>query len=212
MTIGKFITLEGGEGVGKSTLAANLKAKLENKGIRVLLTREPGGSTGGEAIRSLVLNPPHSEGGWSALSQTLLFFAARRDHLEHTILPALERGEWVICDRFTDSTRAYQSVAGGVSKTTIAQLDEMVVGTHQPDITLVLDMELNEAKKRRIQRNGPDDVFESLPQSYHEKVRLAFIQIAHTYPERCHLVDASYTAGIVADNAMVVVENQLIKS
>lgn len=212
MTIGKFITLEGGEGVGKSTLAASLKVKLENKGIRVLLTREPGGSIGGETIRSLVLNPPHIEGGWSALSQTLLFFAARRDHLEHTILPALERGDWVICDRFTDSTRAYQSVAGGVSDTTIAQLDEMVVGVHQPDITLVLDMELADAQKRRIQRNGPDDAFESLPQKYHEKVRHAFVQITCTYPERCHLVDASLTTDQVADNAMGLVEKQLIQS
>ncbi|MFC7290551.1 dTMP kinase [Hirschia litorea] len=206
---GRFITLEGGEGVGKSTLAANLKLELEKKGQNVVLTREPGGSIGGETIRTLVLNPPHSDGSWSPLTQTLLFFAARRDHLEHVIIPALTRGDWVICDRFTDSTRAYQAVAGGVDQDTITQFDTMVVGENQPDLTLILDMALEDAAKRRVLRNGPIDAFESLPQSFHEKVRHAFIQISQVHPERCYLVDASLEATAVTQKALEIVSNRL---
>ena len=112
---GRFITLEGGEGVGKSTLAAELALRLSKRGVEVIRTREPGGTPGAEAIRKLILTPPDEVGGWRPMAETLLFYAARRDHLDKLIRPSLERGSWVICDRFSDSTRAYQAAAGGVS-------------------------------------------------------------------------------------------------
>lgn len=207
MTKGRFITLEGGEGVGKSTLARNIQESLTEKGIESILTREPGGSLGGESIRAMVLNPP-KDVTWSPLTQTLLFFAARRDHLENTILPAINRGDWVICDRFTDSTRAYQAVGGDVDEKTVETLDQLVVGSQQPDLTLVLDMTLEGAALRRKERNGPIDAFESLPQGFHEKVRQAFSAIAKEHSDRCVILDASKDAEIVSRSAISILEQR----
>ncbi|ACT59319.1 dTMP kinase [Hirschia baltica] len=204
MNLGRFVTLEGGEGVGKSTLASNLQKKLLELDIKCLLTREPGGSLGGEAIRNIVLNPPHHQ-DWSPLTQTLLFFAARCDHLENVIKPALLRGEWVICDRFTDSTRAYQAVAGGVDDHVVSTLDQLVVNEQQPDLTLLLDMPLEVSAKRRIERNGPQDAFEKLPQSFHENVRQAFLEIADRYKDRCYVLDASNSVDQVTAEALELI-------
>lgn len=208
MQEGKFITLEGGEGVGKSTLAKNLQSVLLSKGLQSVLTREPGGTVGAETIRSLILNPP-GDVNWSATSQTLLFFAARRDHLENVIVPALKQGKWVICDRFTDSTRAYQEIAGGVSASVIDTLDEIIVDNYQPDLTLILDMELSEAAKRRQARNGPEDVFEKKPQIFHEKVRQAFLNIAQNNLNRCSLIDASQKPELVTKAAVNAINSQV---
>ena len=184
---GRFITVEGGEGTGKSTLIAGLETHLLDDGIAVTVTREPGGTQLAEAVRALVLSPP---GGhrWSALSEALLVYAARRDHLENIIMPALEAGEWVICDRFADSTRVYQGL-GGLDEDSIDALDKLVVGASQPDRTLILDGPVQDLLSRRRDR-GMSDVFESMPIEFHEKVREAFLDIASRNPERCRVIDA----------------------
>ncbi|WP_018147296.1 dTMP kinase [Henriciella marina] len=184
---GRFITVEGGEGTGKSTLIAGLETHLLDDGIAVTVTREPGGTQLAEAVRALVLSPP---GGhrWSALSEALLVYAARRDHLENIIIPALEAGAWVICDRFADSTRVYQGL-GGLDQDSIDTLDKLVVGTSQPDRTLILDGPVQDLLSRRRDR-GMSDVFESMPIDFHEKVREAFLDIASRDPERCRVIDA----------------------
>ena len=158
---GLFITLEGGEGVGKSTVLKELLKSLENTSVEVVTSREPGGTKGAEAIRSFVLKPP-LEPGWDAMTQLLLFNAARADHLARKIRPALQRGAIVLCDRFSDSTRAYQSAAGGIDAEIVETIDQCVVGDDQPDLTLILDMPLEIAAKRRETRGGETDVFEKL--------------------------------------------------
>ena len=207
MSRGRFITLEGGEGVGKSTLAQSLKNNLSQKGIEVILSREPGGSVGGEEIRSIVLNPKNDD-GWSPLTQTLLFFAARSDHLDRIIKPAIERGDWVICDRFTDSTRAYQQVAGGVPAEVIEQLDKITVGQMQPDLTFILDMPIEDALQRREARNGPVDAFENKPLSFHQNVRQAFVGLVKKFHERCYLIDAGQSQEVVLKQAMKTINER----
>lgn len=186
---GRFITLEGGEGTGKSTLAKALAERLETAGIRAILTREPGGTPLAEAARQLLLHPPEGQ-AWSALSEALLVNAARRDHLEKLIRPALARGDWVICDRFADSTRVYQSIGGGVAPDILLAIEREVLGTTLPDITLVLDLSLETARTRRAARAGALDTFERRPDAFHQAVRLAFLGIAKAEPGRCRVVDA----------------------
>lgn len=196
---GRFITVEGGEGTGKSTLIAGLETHLLDDGIAVTVTREPGGTQLAEAVRALVLSPP---GGhrWSALSEALLVYAARRDHLENIIIPALEAGEWVICDRFADSTRVYQGL-GGLDQDSIDALDKLVVGASQPDRTLILDGPVQDLLSRRRDR-GMSDVFESMPIEFHEKVREAFLDIASRNPERCRVIDAMQAPDDVLEAAL----------
>jgi dTMP kinase len=189
---GRFITLEGGEGTGKSTLAKALAGKLEAVGIRAILTREPGGTPLAEAARNLLLHPPEGE-AWSPLSEALLVNAARRDHLEKLIRPALARGDWVICDRFADSTRVYQSIDGGVAAGALLAIEREVLETTLPDLTLVLDVSLEVARTRRAARAGALDTFERRPDAFHEAVRLAFLDIAKAEPERCRVIDAGMT-------------------
>ena len=189
---GRFITLEGGEGTGKSTLAKALAEKLEALGIRAVLTREPGGTPLAEAARQLLLHPPEGQ-AWSPLSEALLVNAARRDHLERLIRPALARGDWVICDRFSDSTRVYQSIGGGVAPETLLAIEREVLGTTLPDMTLVLDVSLETARTRRAARAGALDAFERRPDAFHEAVRLAFLGIAKAEPKRCRVIDAGNT-------------------
>ncbi len=189
---GRFITLEGGEGTGKSTLAKALAEKLEDVGIRAVLTREPGGTPLAEAARQLLLHPPEGQ-AWSPLSEALLVNAARRDHLEKLIRPALARGDWVICDRFADSTRVYQSICGGVAPETLLAIEREVLGTTLPDMTFVLDVSLETARTRRAARAGALDAFERRPDEFHEAVRLAFLGIAKAEPKRCRAIDAGNT-------------------
>lgn len=206
---GRFITLEGGEGVGKSTLAAELVRRLEAKGLNVRTTREPGGTAGADALRALLLRRPEEALDWSPLSEALLFYAARRDHLEKTIRPFLEDGGWVICDRFSDSTRAYQAAAGGAVGAEIEALEAMVVGNWKPDLTLVLDTSLVESRARRGLRVDPHDTIEARGVDYHERVRRAFMLIAAKEPERCAVIDAGLPADAVADAAMTVIRDRL---
>lgn len=209
-TRGRFITLEGGEGVGKSTLAGNIVVQLAARGIDVVRTREPGGTPGAEAIRNLILKPPADVGAWQAMAETLLFYAARRDHLDKLIRPAIARGAWVVCDRFSDSTRAYQAAAGGVSSADVEAIDRICVGDTVPDLTLVLDLPIELARKRLTARAGETDAIESRRQSYHEAVHRGFLEIARANPQRCVVLDASVDAGRLATAAMNAIDDRLV--
>ncbi len=190
MRRGRFITLEGGEGTGKSTQARRLADRLRAAGREVVTTREPGGSEGAETLRGLLLQG--GEERWSALSETLLMYAARRDHLEKTIRPALARGAWVISDRFFDSTRAYQGAGGGAPEGLIAALERHVVGDDRPDLTLVLDLPVEVGLERAGARTTLDRI-EARDEGFHQRLRAAFLQIAETESQRCFVIDAAPT-------------------
>jgi dTMP kinase len=204
---GRFITLEGGEGVGKSTLAAGLKEHLEHLGWKVVLTREPGGTPGAEAIRRLLLNPPDGV-RWTSMSEILLFYAARHDHLQKLILPTLATGSIVICDRFSDSTRAYQSASGAPTEQ-IETVEKLSVGPNAPDLTLILDMP-RDAANIRLQKRGSDrDAIELRDAAYHERVRDAFLAIASSYPDRCVVIDAGAPPEVVLASALETIVARL---
>ena len=204
--LGKFITFEGGEGVGKSTQARLLKERLEAAGRDVVVTREPGGSPFAEAVRALILAPdipPHAP-----LAEALLFYTARADHLEQTIRPALARGAWVICDRFSDSTRVYQSLAGKVPLDAFQALERLVVGATRPDLTLVLDMAPEAGLKRAVQR-GALSRYDARGLAYHAELREGFLAVAKSEPERCALVDAGADPIMVAAEVWRIVAERL---
>ncbi|MFC0632646.1 dTMP kinase [Brevundimonas balnearis] len=207
MTRGRFITLEGGEGAGKSTQAARLVEALERQGRRVIRTREPGGSKGAEDIRGLVVRGDAER--WSARTEALLMFAARSDHLERTIRPALERGEWVICDRFADSSRVYQGVAGGLDPDFIEALDEAVVGPDQPDLTLIFDLPVETGLARAGTRAGDEDRFEGKGAAFHARLAEGFRDLPRRFPGRCVLIDASGDPDAVSARVMAAVEARL---
>jgi len=196
MTGSFFITLEGGEGAGKSTQAARLAGALERAGHEVVLTREPGGAPGAEALRELLVTGQPLR--WTALAEALLFAAARDEHLRATIRPALDRGCVVISDRFADSTRAYQGAAGGLDETVIGTLERWVVGDTGPDLTLILDLDPGEGLARAGRRGGADDRFEHHGRAFHDRLRAAFRDIARREPGRCVLVDAGRAVDTVA--------------
>jgi dTMP kinase len=202
---GRFITLEGGEGVGKSTLQMALANRLRAMGIEVVTTREPGGTPLAERIRELALRPPEDE-AWSPMAEALLMNAARSDHLDKLIRPALAKGQWVISDRFSDSTRVYQSVKGGVSQAILLQIEASVIADTRPSLTLVLDAPKAATDARRTSRGAATDAFESRPDTFHEAVRSAFQALAQTDPDRCRLIDAGQTAEQVAEAAWREVE------
>lgn len=212
VTRGKFITLEGGEGTGKSTqaalLAVRLAERLRARGLAVTRTREPGGSPGAEAVRDLVVTG--EAGRWSARTEALLMYAARSDHLERTILPALARGDWVVCDRFSDSSRAYQGAAGGAPEAFIEALDRAVVGDDQPDLTLVFDLPVDLGLERALGRGLSEARFESKGPAFHARLREAFRAIAEAHPERCVLIDASGDVDAVAERLWRAVEARLL--
>jgi dTMP kinase len=185
---GKFITLEGGEGVGKSTQVKALADALEKRGIDVLVTREPGGSEGAERIRELLL--AGADDRWGARAEVLLFAAARADHVEKAIRPALESGRWVLCDRFADSSLAYQGGAGGLGIETVRSINVAAVGDLFPDRTLVLTLEEG-GQRARARDTGESDRIGGRPDDYHRKVDAAFRIIAAEEPERVKLIDAS---------------------
>ena len=189
MARGRFITFEGGEGAGKSTQVQRLAARLKADGREVVTTREPGGSPGAESIRDLVLRGEADR--WSPLTETLLMYAARRDHIERTIQPALDRGAWVICDRFADSTRAYQGGAGQVDPSFINALERAVLAGLTPDVTLVFDLPDDVGLQRAEARAGAEMRFESKGREFHDRLRKAFLGIAEAHPERCVLIDAT---------------------
>ncbi|MGD0333813.1 MAG: dTMP kinase [Xanthobacteraceae bacterium] len=206
---GKFITFEGGEGTGKSTQAAMLALRLESLGLRVLLTREPGGSPGAEIIRHVLLSGAAKPFGPEA--EAMLFAAARDDHIRCTILPALEAGQWVICDRFADSTRVYQGALGEVDQRLIKALERVSLGDVYPDLTLILDVPAALGLKRAARRRGGanPDRFEAETIDFHDKLRQAYLALAAAEPERCVVVDAAAPKEKVARQVWKAVNSRL---
>jgi dTMP kinase len=187
VTRGRFITFEGGEGAGKSTQLRRLADRLAAAGKEVVATREPGGSPGAETIRGLLVTGAADR--WSPVTETLLMYAARRDHVERVIAPALARGAWVACDRFADSTRAYQGAAGGTDPGLIAALEHHVLETTRPDLTLVIDLPPGAGLARAAGRGDAETRFESKGEAFHARLRDAFLAIAAAEPGRCVVID-----------------------
>lgn len=192
MSAGRFITLEGIEGAGKSTVAAALQAALREQGIVVRLTREPGGTPLAERVRALVLE--RGDEIIDPVAETLLMFAARRLHLENLIRPALARGEWVLCDRFTDATRAYQGGGRGLDSAWIESLATQVHGSLEPDLTLLLDLPVRTGLARARARPGVIDRFEAENVEFFERVRASYLEAAARNPGRIRIIDASLPA------------------
>jgi dTMP kinase len=188
---GRFITLEGGEGVGKSTQIRALQTRLETRGIDVVPTREPGGSTGAEAIRTLLMEG--SDDRWNARSEALLFAAARADHVARTIRPALVRGAWVICDRFVDSSRAYQGSGGGITDADLLALHAVGSEGLLPDRTFLLTVSAEEAA-RRVSERGGSDRMGNKPADYQARLAARFVEMAKAEPQRWRIIDADVSA------------------
>ncbi len=209
MMRGKFITFEGGEGTGKSTQAEMLALRLESLGISVKLTREPGGSPGAEIIRHVLLSGAAKPFGPEA--EAILFAAARDDHIQCTILPALAAGKWVVCDRFADSTRVYQGALGHVDPRFISGLERISVGDVRPDLTFVLDVPaevgLQRAAGRR--RGSTPDRFEAEQIDFHEKLREAYLGLAAAEPQRCIIIDAAAPKKTVTKYIWQAVDSRL---
>lgn len=194
---GRFISFEGGEGAGKSTQVARLAERLRAHGIEVVLTREPGGTPGAEAVRELIVNGTAER--WNPITEALLVNAARADHVARLIEPALARGAWVVCDRFVDSTLAYQGAGKGLDETLLRQLHEMAAGGLLPDLTLILDLDVAAGLARANARRGSVDRFEGHDRAFHERVRNGFRAIATNDPRRCRLIDAGRRVEEVAE-------------
>jgi dTMP kinase len=213
MIRGKFITFEGGDGVGKSTQIARLAAGVRANGIDCVVTREPGGTPFAESVRELILRgdlPPHAP-----MAEALLFGAARYDHVEGLIRPALDAGRWVLCDRFADSTRAYQGVAGGVGAEALQQLEHLVHADCMPDLTLILDLDPVAGRKRIEERDsgsrgGKGDPFEGRDLDFQVQLRNAFLDIARQEPARCQAIDASDEADAVETAIRRIVSARLL--
>lgn len=204
----RFISLEGGEGVGKSTQARRLAETLAKHGIEAIVTREPGGSAGAEAIRELLLQGEGTR--WNARAEALLFAAARADHVEKTIHPAIDRGQWVICDRFLDSSRAYQGGAGGLDDEAILTLHRIGSGNYLPDRTLLLTLPNEEAAGRAdVRDNGVTDRIGGRGSQYHSQVTTSLIAFAKADPDRFRIVDASGAESEVTDRLMAAISDLL---
>lgn len=193
---GRFITLEGGEGAGKSTQIGRLSAWLEQRGHAVKQTREPGGAPGAEMIRKLLVEGPVER--WDGTTEALLHFAARRDHLRSTVWPELKKGSWVVSDRFADSTMAYQGYGHGADRAMLGALYGIAVGDFRPDLTLILDLPVDVGLARAAARRGTETRYESLPVGFHERVRAGFLDIAAADPERCVVIDATQDIDSIA--------------
>lgn len=196
---GRLVTLEGGEGAGKSTLLAGLREHFDERGMDVLYTREPGGTPAGEAIRTLVLDPAHR--GIAAETELLLMFAARAQLVREVIAPALDAGRWVLCDRFTDASYAYQGGGRGIDQTRIGELEYLATRGLTPDLTLLLDLPVTHGRERASQR-GTADRIEAERDDFFERVRAAYLARARAEPDRFHVLDASQPAGRVLRNAV----------
>ena len=203
---GRFITLEGGEGAGKSTQIKVVKDYLVSRGIDVVVTREPGGIAEGQEIRNLLVSGDKDK--WSPLSETLLILADRAAHLERVIRPALAEGKYVVCDRFFDSTRAYQGIAGGLGLEIIHNLQQPVLGTTLPDVTLLLDIDPEKGLSRAQERGG-DLRFESKTLAYHQTLRQAFLDFAKQEPERMVVIDADRDIEAVSTDIITVLGERL---
>jgi dTMP kinase len=205
---GRFITLEGGEGAGKSTQAARLAARLRARGVDPVLTREPGGSPLAEDIRKALLSGAVAPLGPAA--EAIMFSAARIDHLERTIRPALARGQWVISDRFSDSTRAYQGALGNLDPRFMRELERVTLGKTAPDLTIIVDVPASTGLARARARSSAADRFEAEGQSFHDGLRRAFLDIAAQEPRRCVVVDGASDPDDVEAAIWSAVESRLL--
>ncbi len=208
--LGKFISLEGGEGAGKTTQIKLLAAALERAGLDPVITREPGGAPGAELIRSLLVEGAVDR--WRPMTEALLHFAARLEHVKETIAPALEAGRWVVSDRFSDSTIAYQGYGHDLGQDTMTRLHELVMGGFQTDLTIILDIPveagLARAEKREAGENAGEDRYERMDLDFHKRLRDGFIDIARRHSERCSIVDADQDPGHVHELIWEIVQNR----
>lgn len=207
MSEGRFITIEGGEGAGKSTQVELLVRALRAADIDTLATREPGGTPGGEDIRKLLTSG--DVGRWEPMSETLLHLAARREHVSKSIRPALDAGRWVVSDRFTDSTVAYQGYGHGLGAELVARLSELAIGGLVPDLTLILDLPVAEGLARAEARRGDEDRYERMDAAFHERLRAGYLEIAEREPARCRVIDARADVEAVQAAIRAVVAERL---
>jgi dTMP kinase len=209
---GRFISFEGGEGSGKSTQIKTLAERLAAAKLRAIVTREPGGSPGAEIIRHVILSGMGKLLGADA--ETLLFAAARDDHVRTVIQPALNQGTWVLCDRFSDSTRVYQGTLGQVSPTVLQAMQRVTIGDLKPDLTVILDVPVEVGMQRAAARrgSGAPDRFEAEDIQFHQGLRDAYRQIAADEPQRCVLIDANADAGIVAASVWAALRDRFFAS
>lgn len=207
MAKGLFVTLEGGEGAGKSTLARTLKTALEAEGRSVVLTREPGGTPGAEQIRDLLVRGAADR--WSPMTEALLFYAARVDHVEKVIRPAVANGDIVISDRFANSTMAYQGAAGGLSLDRLQELHAIVLGEFKPDLTVLIDIEPETGLSRTAGRDGSEARFESKALAFHERLRAAFRALAEAEPVRFVCLDGDQPPAVLAEQALQAIRERL---
>jgi dTMP kinase len=194
---GRLITFEGGEGAGKSTQIERLASALRSAGVDLLVTREPGGTPGAEQIRRLLVEGAADR--WLPLTEVLLLLAARHDHVVRRMVPALTAGRWVLCDRFVDSTRVYQGVAGAVDLALIDGLHGTILGDLRPDLTVILDLPVTEGLGRRGGTSGQHR-YERMSRDFHERVREGFLAVARAEPDRCAVIDADCAVEVVADH------------
>lgn len=204
---GLFITIEGGEGGGKSTLRAGLAAALRAGGLNVVETREPGGTPGAEQIRALLVTGDADR--WGPLPEALLVCAARADHVARVIAPALAAGAIVLCDRFCDSTMAYQGYAGGLGRAAIEALDALTIAQTRPDLTFMLDLPVDVGLARAAARHGGEARFEAKGVAFHQALREAFLDIAAREPQRCRVLDAQAPAEAVCAEALALIRDRL---
>ena len=214
---GRFISFEGGEGAGKSTQVRLLCERLREAGVAVVQTREPGGTPGAEAIRALLVTGDGDK--WDAMTEALLHIAARKNHVENQIKPALEKGAWVVSDRFADSTMAYQGYAQGLGRKKVAELGELALGRFKPDLTIILDLDPKLGLARVHERHAPkrggkdpiEDRYERMGKAFHSKLRKAFLDIAKREPKRCKVIDAGGRPEAVGEAVWKVVARRFAK-
>ena len=207
MARGRFITFEGGEGAGKSTQLKRLAETLRGRSLDVVTTREPGGSPGAEQIRGLLVSGDPDR--WDGTTEALLHFAARRDHLRRTVWPALEAGKWVLCDRFADSTLAYQGYGHGLPHQDIRDLYRLAVGNFVPDLTLILDLPVETGLSRAAGRGGDEDRYEKMKGGFHQRLRDGFLSIAAAEPDRCAVIPADQPLDEVTASILAVIDERL---
>ena len=207
MADGVFLTFEGGEGAGKSTQVRRLAADLERSGIDVISTREPGGSPGAEDIRKLLVSGDVAR--WQPLTEVVLHYAARVEHVATVVRPALERGTWVICDRFHDSTIAYQGYGHGLEIELIDNLHQQLLDGFQPNLTMILDIPVDAGLARTGGRDGVEDRYERMDSEFHQRLRDGFLQIAAAEPERCAVIDAISSEDAVHRDVIACIKERL---
>ncbi len=205
---GRFITFEGGEGAGKSTQLGLLAEALRGRGVDVLTTREPGGAPGAEQIRRLLVEGAVER--WDPLTEALLHYAARREHLVRSVWPALAEGRWVVSDRFADSTLAYQGYGHGLPEAALQRLYDVTVGSFAPDLTIILDLPVQDGLARAAGRGGVEDRYERMGHDFHHRLRQGFLAIAAAHPERCVVISALGTVDEVQAAIWQAVETRLL--